>query len=241
MNSSRAKGLYRWWLYRWRRTYVRPPFGRVDFGDLRTLDPLSLEFGYDRGLPIDRYYIEQFLGRHSGDIAGCVLEIGDDGYTRRFGKARVSHSDVLSVTPDGRKVTLVGDLTTADHIPTGRFDCIIFTQTLQFIFDHRAALATIHRILKPNGVLLATVPGITKIPQDRWGPLCCWSYTEVSARKLLEQTFDIELIEVDSRGNVLAACAFLQGLATEELAEEELDYRDPLFPVVISVRAQKSV
>ncbi len=240
MSFLHATGLYRWWLNRWRRSFVRPTVGAVDFGDLRTLVPLSREFGYDRGLPVDRYYIEQFLARHRKDIRGCVLEIGDNVYTRKYGGDSVSQSDVLSLTADGRTVTLVGDLATSDDIPRTRFDCIIFTQTLQFIFDHRAALETLYNSLKPRGVLLATLPGITKIPQDRWGPLCCWSYTEVSARTLLEQTFATGPVEVESCGNVLAACAFLHGLATEELAQEELDYRDPLFPVLISARAQKA-
>ena len=62
-----------------------PPLGRVRFGDLRRVDPIDGYFGYGRGLPIDRYYIEGFLARHAGDVHGRVLEIGDNTYTRRFG------------------------------------------------------------------------------------------------------------------------------------------------------------
>lgn len=240
MKTMRSTTLYRWWLNRWRATMVRPPVGNAEFGDLRTLRPLSHEFGYDRGLPIDRYYIEEFLGRYASDVQGRVLEIGDDQYTRRFGGNRVSHSDVLHLTADNRKASIVADLTRADQIPNACFDCVIFTQTLQFIFDHRAALATLHRILKPGGILLATVPGITKIPQDEWGPLCAWSYTKHSANRLFAETFGSHSLQVESRGNVLAACAFLHGLATEELDAEELDHRDPLYQVLISIRAIRS-
>src|SRR5690348_8634455 len=35
--------------------------GRVNFGDLRRLKPISVVWGFDRGRPVDRYYIEQFL------------------------------------------------------------------------------------------------------------------------------------------------------------------------------------
>ena len=137
----------------------RPPVGHVRFGGLRRLTPISRHYGYDRGRPIDRYYIRTFLARRSGDIRARVLEIGDDSYTRQFGSLRVTHSDVLHVSRDNPKATIVGDLASADHIESDAFDCVILTQTLHLIYDVRAALVTLHRILRPGGVLLATFPG----------------------------------------------------------------------------------
>ena len=65
-----------------RRRIVRytcwPPVGRVRLGSLRRLKPISPDWGSERGLPIDRYYIGQFLAAHAQDIRGHVLEIGDD-------------------------------------------------------------------------------------------------------------------------------------------------------------------
>lgn len=235
----RESALYRWLLARWRSVSVYPPVGQVDFGDLRQLKPLSREFGYDRGLPIDRYYIEQFLRQHSEAIHGRVLEIGDATYTRQFGGPRVSRSDVLHVTEGNRAATLVGDLTAADHIPSNEFDCIICTQTLQFIFDCSAAVNTLHRIVKPGGTLLVTVPGISKIPQDAWGELCNWSFTERSVGQLFGAVFPTSSLTVDSGGNVLAAIAFLHGLATTELEPRELDDHDELYQVLISIKATK--
>lgn len=232
--------LRRWLLIRWHAATVRPRVGTIDFGDLRVLAPLSREFGYDRGLPIDRYYIEKFLDAHREPIRGHVLEIGDDEYTRRFGADRVSRSEVLHVSEGNPKATLVADLTSADGIASDGFDCIIFTQTLQFIFDHRAALATLHRMLKPGATLLATVPGITKIPQDQWGELCAWSYTRYSAQRLFAEVFPSSSLHVESKGNVLAATAFLHGIATSELSSDELEHFDPLYPVLISIRATKA-
>jgi SAM-dependent methyltransferase len=231
--------IYRWWLKRWHAATVRPPVGTVDFGDLRILKPVSQEFGYDRGMPIDRYYIEQFLGANRETIHGHVLEIGDDEYTRRFGAERVSRADVLHVREGNPKATLVADLTKATDIASDCFDCIILTQTLQFIFEHRAALATLHRILKPGGTLLATVPGITKIPQDQWGEFCAWAYTEHSAQRLFAEVFQASSLRVWPKGNVLAATAFLHGLAAQELSTDELEHVDPLYQVLISIRASK--
>ena len=215
------------------------PVNVVNFGSLRRLKPVSDVFGYDRGAPIDRYYIEQFLSRNSEDIHGRVLEIGDNTYTARFGGERVSNSDVLHISKDAPGATIVADLTSASHIPSDRFDCIIFTQTLHLIFDVRAAIRTLHRILKPGGVLLATFPGISQIDRGRWKKQWYWSFTTYSARLLFEEAFPHEKLSIQSYGNVLSAVSFLEGLAQSELSRAELDYDDPQFQVLISLRAVK--
>src|SRR5690348_17021256 len=81
----------------WSRFLGTPAAGMVRFGDLRRIEPLSRIFGSDRGLPVDRYYIEQFLAAHAADIQGRVLEIGHNVYTRKFGAERVTKSDVLHI------------------------------------------------------------------------------------------------------------------------------------------------
>jgi SAM-dependent methyltransferase len=214
--------------------------GAVHFGSLRRLTPISREFGLDRGQCIDRYYIESFLSGHAADISGHVLEIGDDSYTRRFGGARVSCSDVLNLRSGDSRTTLVGDLANSQHIASDTFDCIILTQTLQFIYDVRAALCHLYRILKPGGILLASVAGISQISRydmERWGDY--WRFTTRSARQLFEERFPAANVEVQAYGNVLVVIAFLEGLATAELRREELDHRDPDYELLITVRAIK--
>jgi len=201
--------------------------------------PISRELGFDRGQPIDRYYIENFLARHAEDIGGRVLEIGDDSYTRQYGGSRVKHSDVLHVTEGNPQATIIADLTRADHVPSDAFDCIIFTQTLHLIYDVRPAIRTLHRILKPDGVLLATFPGISQIaPGYEWGDWY-WAFTTQSARRLFEETFLAPNVEVEAHGNVLAAISFLHGLAVEELSQKELDRHRPSYEVLITLRAVK--
>jgi SAM-dependent methyltransferase len=220
-----------------------PPPGMIRLGSLRRVTPISRKWGCDRGRPIDRYYIERYLSTHSVDIKDHVLEIGDPNYTRRFGSSRVTRSDVLDVAEGNPNATLVGDLTCAEHIPSDNFDCVILTQTLQYIFDLRAAIKTLFRILKPGGVALVTVPGISKrsAHSDEYSSYHWhWSFTIMSAKRLFEEIFPENNVWVDAYGNVLTAMAFLEGLATEELRREELDYYDPAYPVTIAVRAVKS-
>jgi glycosyltransferase involved in cell wall biosynthesis/peptidoglycan/xylan/chitin deacetylase (PgdA/CDA1 family)/SAM-dependent methyltransferase len=217
-----------------------PPVGKAHFGDLRRLTPISSNWGLDRGRPIDRYYVENFLAQHASIIRGRVLEIGDNSYTKVFGGDRVAISDVLHVTEGNPMATIVGDLTRADHIPSDSFDCIILTQTLQLIYDARAALETLHRILKPDGVLLATFPGITQIARDEWAASWYWHFTTLSARRLFEEVFARSNVQIQCYGNVLASTAFLYGLAVDELDKEELDYRDPDYELLIAVKAVKA-
>ena len=215
--------------------------GKVRFGDLRRFTPIDLDFGFERGQPIDRYYIEKFIQAHAGDIKGRVLEFYDNNYTVKFGKDRVLKSDVMNLDAK-RRATIVGDLTKADFIPSESFDCIICTQTLFFMYDFRAAIRHLYRILKSGGVLLVTVPGISQRAdhqgEDSW--VDYWRFTKVSARLPFEETFLPEQITVQSRGNIFAATSFLYGLAVEEVKPEEFEYQDPNFEVIISIRAVKS-
>ena len=217
-----------------------PPVGSLQFGSLRRVTPVSGIFGLDRGRSIDRYYIENFLARNETDISEHVLEIANNTYTRRFGGERVTRSDVLHVEEGNPNATIVADLTVPNNLPSDGFDCIILTQTLPFIFDTRAAIGTLYRILKHGGVLLATFPGICQISRydmERWGDY--WRFTTLSARRLFEEVFPPSNITVDAHGNVLVATAYLYGLAVEELRQDELDYNDQDYQVVITVRATK--
>ncbi|CAA9360386.1 MAG: SAM-dependent methyltransferase, partial [uncultured Chloroflexia bacterium] len=218
----------------------RPPVSEVSL--LLRLDPISATFGFERGQPIDRYYIENFLARQADDIRGRVLEIRENVYTRKFGGERVEVSDVLDVADDNRRATIHADLTRADHVPSDAFDCVILTQTLHFVYDVRSAAHTIYRILKPGGVLLATFPGISKTSCKecgKGGEHYSWMFTEMSARRLFEETFPAADVRLEAHGNVLAAVSFLHGLATEELRQEELDQHDPDYEVLITLRAMK--
>lgn len=217
-----------------------PAVGAVRFGDLDRTEPVSRHFGGDRGTPIDRHYIEDFLARHAGDVAGRVLEIGDDGYTRRFGAGRVEHSDVLDLKRDNPAATIVADLTSAPQIASGSFDCIIITQTLQMIFDIRAAMSTLARVLKPGGVILATVPGISQSDFSAETDVWQWSVMPPAARRLFAEALPGGVVEVEAHGNVLTATGFLQGLALEELPPSALERDDPCFPLIVTVRAVKA-
>jgi SAM-dependent methyltransferase len=199
--------------------------------------PISEDWGLDRGHAIDRFYIEAFLARHSADIRGCVLEVQSPRYTRLFGKSNVTKSDVLDLSPDNPQATIIADLTNAPHMESEVFDCVIVTQTLQLIFDVRGAINTLHRVLSPGGVLLVTVPGITK--QDRFYTWY-WSFFPEAVHSILLNHFAPENIRVESLGNLRTCMAFLAGLAQEDLSSSDFVGMDANYPLTIGARAVKS-
>lgn len=215
------------------RRLRRPAF----LGTLRRTSPLSDGFGFDRGTPVDRYYIDRFVEENRGAIHGRVLEIKNSRYTHQFG-SDVVQRDVLDIDPTNRNATIVADLAAADGIPADAFDCFILTQTLQLIFDTRSAIFHAHRILRPGGVLLCSVPCVARMT-----PGCIdsdhWRFTRASCSRLFGDVFPRDRVTVRTHGNVLTAIAFLTGMAAEELRQRELDHDDENFPLLVTVRAEK--
>jgi SAM-dependent methyltransferase len=212
----------------------------VFLNETKLMAPASLDWGWDRGLPIDRYYIERFLSSHADDIRGRVLEISDDWYTKKFGAGRPTSVDILDIKKENPRATVIADLTHADHIPSKTFDCIILPQTLQYIYEVRSAIGSLHRILKDDGVLLATFPATTRTRIDDPSGPWYWIFTTNSAQRLFEEMFRAESITISSYGNLVTATSFLRGLASEELRQEELDYCDANYQLLVCLRAVKS-
>jgi len=211
----------------------------VNWHNLRRLEPISKVFGFDRGTPIDRVYIEHFLKLNKQYIQGVVCEITEDTYSKKFG-SNIKAYEVLHYTNDNPKATIVGDLTNISTLPQNKIDCFILTQTLNFIYDFKSAIKGVHYMLKKYGVVLATVPGISQISRydmDKWGDY--WRFTDLSIKKVFEEVFGEGNVEVGSYGNVLAAIAFLHGISAEELTQEEIFYKDKDYQIIITIKATK--
>lgn len=112
------------------------------------------------GKCIDRYYIEKFIDIDKESIRGRVAEIGSDESTAQFGGGRVESCDMLDINEQNGKRTIAIDLTQTASAPEGIFDRIHRTRALFEIYDYSAAVRSPCKMLKPKGVLLATVPGI---------------------------------------------------------------------------------
>ena len=207
-------------------------------GQIASRLPLSRQFGFDRGTPIDRYYIEAFLAANAADIRGHVLEIADDAYSVRFGGQRVTRQDVLHIEAGHPAATITGDLCDPDVLTSGSFDCIVLTQTLHLIFDMDQALSQIRRALRRGGVALITVPGITPVDTGEWKDSWYWSLTPRALHRLLGRSFSPGQLSVTAYGNLFAATAFLHGAAIEEVNRRKLDSVDEAYPVIVAARVE---
>lgn len=197
------------------------------------VNPVGKKYGSDRGGSILRYYLDGFLDRNRQAIYGRVLEIGDRNYTERYG-TNVEESYVLHFDnhEQKNKFDFWGDLRNGEGIQENFYDCIIFTQVLNFIENIKNTPDILIKALKPGGKILVSVSGISvvgRFEMDRYGQY--WNFTDKSVRNMF--TKSNTKCEIWTKGNCKAACAFLQGMGSNELTEEELQDTDEDFQVVI--------
>jgi SAM-dependent methyltransferase len=222
-----------------RRSRPRRLLRRPSIVGLTSVRPLSKHWGWDRGTPVDRYYIERFLEAHAADVHGRTLEVKDAGYTKRFDRG-VTRADILDLDPQNPHATIVADLCVGEGIPEGEFDCFILTQTLQYVYDVHAAVVQCHQLLKPGGVVLATVPTLSRISPDDGLEWDYWRFTAASCRRLFGEVFGAQHVSVRTYGNSLTGVASLRGAAYQEIPRGKLDVHDPYFPLLVSVRAVRA-
>ena len=204
------------------------------WGNLRRVEPFSKSFGFDRGTPVDRYYLEKFLGANRALISGRVLEVQVPSYTRRFGEG-VIESHTVDINPRFQ-TTYTCDLADGSTIPSDHYDCFLAPNTLQHLLDLRVALRTMLRVVKPGGTLLASAAMLLPLIPEGGD---YWRVTPDGWRSILEAEWPRCEITVQGHGNCLSAAAAMYGLAHEELKAAELDAYDPRYPVLITIRGRK--
>lgn len=202
--------------------------------------PISRRCGYERGTPIDRYYIEKFLDLNQKYIQNKVMEVADDQYTLKY-KKNIKEAFIMHVEGWGKNVVQI-NLETGNGVPefTNSIDCFICTQTIQMIYDMKTAIKNIYQMLKQDGTALITIAGIAGISlydYYNWGEY--WRVTPKALRMIMEETFDKDKIEIFGYGNIKTTIAFLYGLCVEDLSEEDFSYDDEQFPMLIGCVVRK--
>ena len=198
--------------------------------------PLSYAWGTDRGEPVHRFHLEQFLASHAPDIRGRCLEFQEPRYAPRFGGTAVKRLDILHADCSNPRATIVADLTAPNEIPGGSFDCIICTHVLHSIFHLERAIANLHHILASRGVLLIGVPHISMC-DSRFEEL--WRFTVAGLRRLLSTAFAPDEIAVTAYGNSFTSAGELRGMVAAEFPQALLTSHDERFAAEICARAQK--
>jgi SAM-dependent methyltransferase len=216
----------------WARTVTRG-LERPSWGNLRRTTPLSETYGFDRGTPIDRYYVDTFFSARRALITGRVLEIQTTDHARRYGSG-VAAMHTLDINP-AFNPTYLCDLAAADIVPSGSYDCFLLPNTLCFLRDLEPALRHAQRIVRPGGVLLATVPVFVPLTADVPD---YWHASADGWRVIAERVWSDCETSVGTHGNCLAAAAAMYGIAVEELMVTELDATDPRYPVLVTIECR---
>ena len=205
------------------------------WGNLRRTQPFSAYFGFERGTPVDRYYLHKFLDQHRAEITGAVLEIQSFGYTSRYGH-NVYRLDSVDINPKCHPTYLCDLADSGTTIPNARYDCFLLPNTIQHFRRLDLCLHHALRVVRPGGVILASVAGLIPLIPD--GPEY-WRFSAEGLRELTQRVWPNAEVVVQSYGNCLAAVAAMMGLALEELSAEELEVNDPRYPVLVTVFCRK--
>ena len=203
-------------------------------------EPVSRQFGTERGTPIDRYYIEEFLKENQKYITGDVLEIEDSFYTEKFGRDQVCRSIVMDVNSKDSGVSFNGNLETGEGIQDEIADCFILTQTLMYIFDLKSAAHNISRLLKRGGAALITCSGISQNSRrcmDDYG--CHFNFNEKALARMFREERSLEVVESGSFGNVKTVTAHIGGVCREDLKLEDFLPNDKYYPLIVYVVVKK--
>jgi SAM-dependent methyltransferase len=206
-----------------------------DWGNLRRTQPFSDQFGFERGTPIDRFYLHRFLAAERAAITGDVLEIQVNGYARRFGHGlRSVHT--LDISPEFSP-TYQCDLASAHSVVAAEtYDCFLLPNTLQHLARLEESLVQALRVVRPGGVILASAANLLRLTSadDDF-----WRLTAAGWRQIASRVWSGSDVEIRAHGNCLAAVAALYGLAVEELSGEELAVQDDRFPVLTTIKCTK--
>jgi len=206
-------------------------YGLPRWGNLRRTTPFSTTFGFERGQPIDRYYLHRFLASHRDLITGDVLEVQGTSYAERFGQ-NLSRADSFDIEPRFTPTYLCDLAHCADVIPDRAYDCLLLPNALPHFRELDRCLAHALRVVRPGGTILASVAGLLPLTGD--APEY-WRLTPDGWRQKLGAAWAGAALEIAGHGNCLSAVAAQLGLALEELTEAELDVQDPRFPVLTTI------
>jgi|SRR3990167_3567400 len=161
----------------------KPTVAAIDEGHLKQIRNNVSRFVANSAVAYDK------AGLRLLDIAPQVHE----GAAPYFKKANVQTLDIDPST----KPTYVADLCVNNRklIADGSFDLVVCTEVLEHVTQPFKAVAELHRLLKPQGLVFVSTPFDLRIH----GPLPdCWRFTEHGLRVLFE---NFEIIELKALEN----------------------------------------
>lgn len=199
------------------------------------------DFGFSRGMPIDRWYIHQYFLDNAKLITGACLEFGELTYVNKYGsdvtkKVMFNYSNISRVSSG----EIRGDITIPSQLPELEFDCIVCVNVLNFIYDIKSALLGLGRMLKRNGVIVITVAGpvahISRYDMVRWGDF--WRFTDRTIAQLVSEA-GLKVEDIKTYGNPLSCVTQINGYCVEDIGVDSLLPNHSDYQLVIGLVVRK--
>lgn len=194
-------------------------------------------FSRVRKTPLDPQWLvaregEKRLQEVAALLRGNVLDVGSgdrqleaylDSHVRYFG---------IDYPPSGQRYRrhphVWGD---AIHLPfrSDTMDSLVLLEVLEHLPDPGLALKEAARVLKAEGIVVATVPFLYPLHD---APFDFWRITHYQIERLAEAA-DLEVLRLTERGKALETSALLACLALAQSAIEALQKRSPMALILI--------
>ena len=201
---------------------------------LKSIKIYSEKFGFDRGTPIDRYYINTFLENLKLENSfNRSLEFGEIHYSDRFKvkeKYFLSHPAYETRAISSKQISF--DLNSAHNYDGIKFDLILSTNVINFTKNPFVSIKHHMDMLNSGGTLVLTASAsmpISKFDAERWGDY--WRIAPDGLNQLL-RTLNCEY-DIHSFGSFVTSIAFLCGLSAEEVDPLDLNENDDRYPIIV--------
>lgn len=132
----------------------------------------------DLSYSLRRYFVDSFFTREIQQLhrGSSILDLGGTSVGKRgvFNIEDYGHRVIYANISSRKKPTILAD---AAALPfrENSFDVIVCSEVLEHVYDYRSLLEEALRVLKPQGLLLATVPFMYPQHPD---PMDYFRYTE---------------------------------------------------------------
>lgn len=138
------------------------------------------------------WLLRRVLAHILAPLGGRVLDLGcgSKPYQSLFGEGVSSYTGV-DIAP-GQAVDMVVAPGQALPFADASFDTVLCTQVLEHVSGLDAALAEIRRVMRPGGVLVASVPFLYHLHGE---PHDYRRFTEFGLREALTEGYEVELIQ----------------------------------------------
>jgi len=136
------------------------------------------------------------LRRH---LRGACLDVGaGDAPYRPLVSDCVTSYDTFDVEPRDVELTYRGDAQSMTDVPSKRYDSVMSLEVLEHVPRPDLAAAELFRVLKPGGVLVCSVPHLSRLHEE---PNDYHRFTAYGLRHLLERS-GFEILEISRTGGL---------------------------------------